>query len=237
MKITKGLDIAITGEPVQIINDDIEANSPKISTVAVITSVYHLLRPSLLVAVGDHVKTGQALFTDKRNPGINFTSPGAGVITHINRGAKRALQSIIIKLDEKEKSVKFSKYSSAELDSLPEADIRKILQDAGAWTAIRTRPYSKTPEANAVPAGIFIKAIDTDPLAANPELIINHHADAFLDGLKALAKLTKGKVYVCQHETATLPASGVANVETKTFDRDRFASLYSASLWEFSPEP
>ena len=230
MKIKKGLDIAITGEPVQIISDDIEANSPKISTVAVIASVYHLLRPSLLVAVGDHVKTGQALFTDKRNPGINFTSPGAGVITHINRGAKRALQSIIIKLDEKEESVEFPKFSSAELDSLPEADLRKILQDAGAWTAIRTRPYSKTPEVDAVPAGIFVKAIDTDPLAANPELIINHHADAFLDGLKVLAKMTEGKVYVSQHENATLPASNVANVETKKFSGKHPAGLVGTHI-------
>ena len=80
MKILKGLDISITGEPEQSISDDIEANSPSISTVAVIASVYHLLRPSILVAVGDHVKIGQPLFTNKRNPGINFTSPGAGVI-------------------------------------------------------------------------------------------------------------------------------------------------------------
>ena len=105
MKITKGLDIAITGGPAQIIADDIEAKSPAISTVAVIGTDYNLLRPSMLVAVGDKVKLGQALYTDKSNPGFNYTSPGAGTITQINRGSKRALLSIVIELDEKEEHV------------------------------------------------------------------------------------------------------------------------------------
>ena len=235
MKILKGLDIAITGEPVQSISDDIETNSPSISTVGVIGTDYHLLRPSMLVAVGDHVKVGQPLFTDKRNPGFNYTSLGAGVITAIPRGAKRALQSVIIKLDEKEEFVEFPKFSSEELDSAPVEEIRKVLQEAGAWTAIRTRPYSKSPEVNSEPAGIFVRAIDTDPLSANPELIINYKSDAYLDGLKAISKLTQGEVYVCQHETATLPESKASNVVTKKFSGKHPAGLVGTHIHNILP--
>jgi len=235
MKITKGLDISITGEPVQAISEDIETNSPPITTVAVIGTDYHLLRPSMLVVVGDHVKGGQALFTDKRNPGFNYTSPGAGVITAIPRGAKRALQSVIIKLDEEEEFIEFPKISSKELDSASAEDIRKILQDSGAWTAFRTRPYSKTPEVDSEPAGIFVRSIDTDPLSANPELIINYKSEAYLDGLKAISKLTKGEVYVCQHETATLPESPASNVVTKKFSGKHPAGLVGTHIHNILP--
>ena len=240
MKITKGLDIAIKGAPVQAIADDIEEKSPKVSTVAVIGTDYNLLRPSMLVAVGDKVKLGQALYTDKSNPGINYTSPGAGIITQINRGAKRALLSIVIKLDEKEKHVKLAKFDENGLDALTEAEARNILQESGAWTAIRTRPYSKTPEVDHEPAGIFVKAVDTDPLSAFPSVIINHKPKAFQDGLKVLAKLTRGKVYVCQHQDAILPElpetnEGSDKIVTKTFSGKHPAGLVGTHIHNILP--
>ncbi len=230
MKITKGLDIAITGGPAQIIADDIESKSPVISTVAVIGTDYNLLRPSMLVAVGDKVKLGQALYTDKSNPGFNYTSPGAGTITHINRGAKRALLSIVIRLDENEEHVELPKFDENGLDALSEAEARNILQESGAWTAIRTRPYSKTPEVDHQPVGIFVKAIDTDPLCAYPSVVINHKAKAFQDGLKVLAKLTQGKVYVCQHEEAVLPDLPETNEGIDKIVTEKFSGKHPAGL-------
>lgn len=230
MKITKGLDIAITGGPAQIIADDIESKSPVVSTVAVIGTDYNLLRPSMLVAVGDKVKLGQALYTDKSNPGFNYTSPGAGTITQINRGAKRALLSIVIEVDEKEEHVELPKFDANGLDALSEEEARNILQESGAWTAIRTRPYSKTPEVDHQPAGIFVKAIDTDPLSAFPSVIINHKAKAFQDGLRVLAKLTRGKVYVCQHEEGVLPDLPVTNEGPDKIVTKKFSGKHPAGL-------
>ena len=240
MKITKGLDIAITGAPEQVIADDIKEKSPVITRVAVIGTDYNLLRPSMLVAVGDKVKLGQALYTDKSNPGFNYTSPGAGTIAEINRGAKRALLSIVIELDEKEDHVELPKFDENGLDVLSEAEARNILQASGAWTAIRTRPYSKTPKVDHEPAGIFVKAIDTDPLCAFPSLIINHKAQAFQNGLKVLAKLTRGKVYVCQHEVATLPdlpetTEGADKIITKKFSGKHPAGLVGTHIHNILP--
>lgn len=240
MKINKGLDIAITGEPIQEIPEDIESRSPAISKVAVIGTDYNLLRPSMLVAVGDKVKLGQALYTDKSNPGFNYTSPGAGTITEINRGAKRALLSIVIELDENEEHVELPKFDENGLDSLSEADARNILQESGAWTAFRTRPYSKTPEVDHQPAGIFVKAIDTDPLSASPSVVINHKAESFQNGLKILAKLTRGKVYVCQHESDTLPElpethEGKDKIVTKKFSGKHPAGLVGTHIHNILP--
>ena len=97
IKIKKGLDLPITGEPIQEIN---EGNVVK--TVALLGEDYIGMRPQLEVAIGDQVKLGQLLFTDKKMPMVNYTSPGSGKIASINRGEKRAFLSIVIALDGEE---------------------------------------------------------------------------------------------------------------------------------------
>ena len=91
--IKKGLDLPITGGPKQIIED-----GNKVNSVAILGMDYVGMKPTMMVSEGDTVKLGQIIFTDKKNPGVNFTSPGAGVVKSINRGAKRALQSVVIEL-------------------------------------------------------------------------------------------------------------------------------------------
>ena len=83
--IKKGLDLPITGGPDQKISD---GNS--IQSVAVLGGDYVGLKPKMAVAEGDRVKLGQILFSDKKNPGVNFTSPAAGIVQAVNRGDKRA---------------------------------------------------------------------------------------------------------------------------------------------------
>ena len=84
IKIRKGLDLPITGSPEQTIED-----APSPGRVALIGDDYVGMRPTMEVQVGDAVKLGQLLFTDKKTPGVRYTSPGAGVIEAIHRGARR----------------------------------------------------------------------------------------------------------------------------------------------------
>lgn len=235
MNITKGLDISITGVPNQIIPEDIVETSPKISTVAVLGRDYHGLRPSMMVAVGDHVKLGQTLFTDKRNPGINYTSPGAGKVTEINRGAKRVLESIVIKLAAQEEAVKHHKFSADELESLSEDKIRAYMQETGAWTAFRTRPFSKVPTVACEPAAIFVTAIDTNPMAIEPSLVINREPEAFQHGLLILSKLTNGKVFVCHKTGKTVPSSTANNVVQQDFSGKHPAGLVGTHIHMLMP--
>ena len=119
----------------------------------------------MLVEEGDEVKLGQALFEDKKNPGVLFTSPAGGKIESINRGDRRALQSVVIEIAKDEESLEFKSFSKNELTDVTSDEVRKQLIDSGMWTSFRTRPYSKIPPIDSSPSNLFISALDTQPLS------------------------------------------------------------------------
>ena len=47
--------------------------------------------PTIVAQVGDRVKLGDVLFTDKKMEGVLYTSPGAGEVIAINARAKTRL--------------------------------------------------------------------------------------------------------------------------------------------------
>ncbi len=211
IKIRRGLDLPITGVPEQAIVD-----GPPVRSVAVIGFDYHGMKPTMEVRVGDRVKLGQLLFTDKKTAGVRYTAPAAGTVAAINRGAKRVLQSVVIDV-EGDAAESFRQYDSAQLGSLEAEQIRENLVNSGLWTALRTRPYSKVPAPDAAANSIFVTAMDTNPLAPDPQLIIEPRRDDFVDGLKILSRLTEGKVFVCKAAGAELPAVDAGNVEVHEF--------------------
>jgi len=231
MKIETGLDIPISGRPIQ----SIDSVSPKITKVALLGGDFHGLRPSMLVKVGDKVKIGQALFTDKKNPGINFTSPGAGVVAEINRGEKRVLQSVVIELDENEESLNSPKYTADQLASLEADEIRRNMQESGAWTALRTRPFSKVPQAEASPVHIYVTAMDSNPLAADASLVIDERTEDFQAGLMLLSKLTNGKVFVCHETGKTIPSATANNVVNRDFSGVHPSGLVGTHMHMIEP--
>ena len=162
IKIKRGLDLPMTGMPAQ----RIEAAKP-VRSVAVIGFDYNGMKPTMQVQEGDRVKLGQVLFSDKKIPGVLFTAPGAGVSKAVNRGERRVLQSVVIEL-EGDEEITFASYAADQLAHLDAEQVRENLQQSGLWTALRTRPYSKTPAIDATPRSIFVTAIDTHPLAADP---------------------------------------------------------------------
>jgi len=226
--IKKGLDLPISGAPEQVIQD-----GPAITEVAILGEEYVGMRPSMAVKVGDTVKKGQALFSDKKNVGVKFTAPASGIVKEINRGAKRVLQSVVISI-EGEESISFPKYESAQLANLERSKVVETLVESGVWTALRTRPFSKVPGIETTPTSIFVTAMDTNPLAASAELIINENKQAFIDGLSLLSQLTDGKVYVCKDE-ASLPKSEIANIEEKSFNGVHPAGLAGTHIHFIDP--
>jgi len=192
IKTKKGLDIPLLGEPEQVIYD-----GPKVKSVAMLGRDFLGLKASLEVNVGDSVSLGQILFTDKKNPGVNFTSPASGVVESINRGKRRVLQSVVIRLEGR-RSETFKKYAVSRLDALSHAEVAENLINSGLWTAFRTRPYSKVPAVDSKPHSIFVTAMDTHPLSPDADIVINERADDFIHGLQVMNKLTEGKVFVCK---------------------------------------
>ena len=195
--IKRGLDIPIAGEPLQQID-----GMPKTTQVALIGEEYVGLKPTMMVEVGDHVNKGQTLFEDKKTPGVRFTAPASGVVSAINRGDRRVLQSVVIDCDTEQTTTKV--LQPQVLSSLSLESVKQGLVDSGLWTAFRTRPFSRVPQLDATPAGIFVTAIDTNPLAADPRVVIATQVVAFEAGLYVLSILTSGKVYLCQDEGESL---------------------------------
>ena len=229
IKTKKGLDIPITGAPEQVVHSDGGAAK----SVALIGFDYVGLKPTLKVAEGDRVKLGDVLFADKQHPAVVFTSPGAGVVKAVNRGAKRVLQSVVIEL-EGDEEVSFPSYNESELAGLSAEQAKEGLLASGLWTSLRTRPYSKVPNPEASPRSIFVTAIDTNPLAANPEVVINERPQDFQNGLAVIAKLTAGKVYLCKAPSSKI-SSSVAKVEVAEFDGPHPAGLVGTHIHFLDP--
>jgi Na+-transporting NADH:ubiquinone oxidoreductase subunit A len=224
--LTKGLDLPITGGPEQKIS---EGNS--IKSVALLGRDYVGLKPKMLVSEGDNVKLGQTLFTDKQNPGVNFTSPGAGVVKAIHRGAKRVLQSVVIELQGDDQET-FNQYAASELGNLTVEQVKENLLASGLWTSFKTRPYGKIPHTDTTPAAIFVTAIDTRPLAADPVVIIKERQEDFSNGLILLAKLSADKTYVCKATGADINAN---NAQVAQFSGPHPAGLPSTHIHFVSP--
>jgi len=227
--IKKGLDLPITGTPAQAID-----NANPISSIAIIGNEYVDMKPTMLVEEGQRVKLGQVLFTDKKNPKVQFTSPGAGTIRAIKRGAKRVLQSVIIDL-EGDDEITFDSYEQSQLVNLTADKVKKNLLDSGLWTALRTRPYSKSPDPVTSPHSIFVTAIDSNPLAIDPTVVIKEYTADYANGLTVLARLTDGKVFVCQSEDSVIANTTLSNIETHTFSGPHPSGLAGTHIHLLDP--
>ncbi|MBV1789186.1 Na(+)-translocating NADH-quinone reductase subunit A [Marinobacterium sp. D7] len=210
IKINKGLDLPITGAPEQAVSGSVDVRS-----VALVGFDYVGMKPSMSVKEGDRVKLGQVIFTDKKTPGVQYTAPGAGVVREINRGERRVLQSVVIELDDQEDAVEFNSYSANELGGLSREQVEDNLIQSGLWTAFRTRPFSRVPQQGTTPNSIFVTAIDTNPLAADPAVVIKGESEAFKQGLQVLTRLGGKKVFLCAAAGAGLPS--VEGVTTEEF--------------------
>ncbi|MBL4865191.1 MAG: Na(+)-translocating NADH-quinone reductase subunit A [Pseudomonadales bacterium] len=226
-KIKRGLDVPICGEPDQIIKD-----GPKIRSVAVLGGDYVGMKPTMNVAVGDIVKKGQLLFTDKKNEGVRYTAPASGTVSAVNRGHMRILISVVIDVSGDD-SIEFDTYSESEIPSLAREKVQHILVESGMWAAFRTRPYSKVPGIGSLPRSIFVTAIDTNPLSVNPSLVLKGKERAFELGLSALTRLTDGKVYLCS-DTKT-PVPSVEGVHNEVFDGPHPAGLAGTHIHFLDP--
>jgi Na+-transporting NADH:ubiquinone oxidoreductase subunit A len=208
IKIKQGLDLPITGAPEQTIS-----GSPEVRSVAVIGSDFVGMKPTMAVKVGDRVKLGQVIFSDKKTEGVKYTAPGAGVVKEINRGERRVLQSVVIELDDNEEAVEFAKYEASQLESLTTEQVQENLIESGMWTALRTRPFSRVPQPGTTAHSVFVTAMDTNPLAADPAIFIAEQSEAFVNGLKVLRKLADNNVYLCKAPGANIPTTDGVTVE------------------------
>jgi len=229
IKIKKGLNLPITGSPV-----DTTTDSNRIRSVALLGEDYVGMKPTMMVELGDEVKIGQPLFEDKKNPGIFFTSPGSGRVSAINRGARRALQSVVIDLKGDEEHVDLSKYKTST--AIDNELIKKGLIESGLWTSFRTRPFSKIPNKASTPKNIFVNCMDTNPLAFNPTSIIDSNIKEFLFGLEILNSLCPQNIFVCIPKNYSLDVSHLnKNIQVHSFSGSHPSGLVGTHMHYLSP--
>lgn len=219
--IKVGLDLPITGDPIQKVTD-----APTVLTVAIVAADYLGMRPAMAVTVGDIVKRGQLLFEDRKSDGVRFTSPAAGKVVAINRGARRALQSVVVELSQAEASGTpgddelqvFESYTGDDPSKLTREQVQALLVESGLWTALRARPFSRTPSPTVeAPHSIFVTATDTHPLAPAVDTVLAGQQEDLQRGLAAVAKLTEGKTYLCKTQGSKVSAGSAKGISVETF--------------------
>ena len=229
IKVRRGLDIPISGAPEQVVYD-----GPTVSQVALVGLDYQGMKPTMAVREGDQVKLGQLLFTDKKNASARYTAPAAGTVVAINRGERRVFQSLVIDIDG-DTSETFETYAVEQLDTLDRADVIENLVKSGQWTALRTRPFSKVPAADTMASSIFVTAMDTNPLSADPSVIVGQRREDFTSGLKILARLTNGPVNLCVAPNSTIPGDDIDGVREIAFSGPHPAGLTGTHIHFVDP--
>ncbi len=231
-RIKRGMQLPISGAPEQSIGSAQPSRS-----VAVLGCDYIGMKPTMLVAEGDRVKLGQPLFSDKKNPEVIYTSPGCGTVSGINRGYQRRLLSVSIELEGDEQE-SFNSYSASELAELSREQITADLLKSGLWTSLRVRPFSKVPRPESQPLALFINGMDTNPLAANPAVVLADRLEDFARGVNLLAKLPSQKTFLCVDQSVRdLLASCqfAASVQVETFAGPHPAGLSGTHIHTLAP--
>ena len=228
-RITKGLDLPIQGAPEQSISA-----GPPVKHVALVADDYIEMKPTMVVGEGDRVRLGQVVFTDKKTPGVQYTAPAAGTVTAINRGAKRKFESLVIEIDG-DVQESFTAYPDYNLAQLDRRTVCEQLIASGLWTALRTRPYSRVPMLDTVPHALFVTAIDTNPLAADPAVVLVSRQAEFIAGLEVLSTLTEDKLYVCRRAGAEIPGEGKTPAEFHAFEGPHPAGLPGTHIHLLEP--
>jgi len=183
------------------------------------------MKARMLVEEGEIVTRGQLLFEDRKRPGILHTAPGAGRVIGIHRGEKRSLQSVVIDLSEGERRgepgpdefASFTNYTGAAVESLADKEIRALLIESGLWTALRERPFSKVPAPDGMADALFITAIDTNPHAPLPEVVLEDRMENFIVGAGIVAKLVDGPTYLCVSEHSEIGDRAPESVQVERF--------------------
>jgi Na+-transporting NADH:ubiquinone oxidoreductase subunit A len=231
IRIRQGLDIPLAGAPDQTIHP-----GPAVRTVAVLGRDYHAYKrlPTVLVGEGDRVRLGQPLVRGKFLTSVTTNSPASGVVEFIERGSRRFLEAIAIRVEGDEEET-FNAWREDELAGLNATQVRENLLASGLWLAFRTRPYSLVANPEIEPHALFVTAIDTNPLAADPAVVIADAPAEFANGLTVLSRLITGKVHVCKPAGAAIQTGTAPNIQVTEFSGPHPAGLPGTHIHFLAP--
>jgi len=189
--LEKGYHLRLTGRP----SAELEV-LPRPARVAVVPERLPFVKPRLKVKVGDRVKTGSALFEDKRRPGVSYRSPGAGTVSSILFGPRRVVRHIVVELDAEEAFEEFAPVGRDDLERIDRLELTDRLMAGGLWPLLRELPFRHAASIKTRPSAIFVHLDNLDPFHPLPSVYLRGCEDLFEFGLRALERAADAPVKI-----------------------------------------
>ena len=168
IKLKRGFDINLAGKAEKKVSEA----QPKTYAIKP-TDFVGMIRPKVVVQVGDVVKAGSPILFDKKMEGVIYTAPVSGEVVEVNRGAKRKLLEIVILADSHNEYEEFKQYTVSEIANLSRDEAADAMKAAGVWPQLIQRPYGVVANPEDSPKAIFISTFDTGPLAPDFDTLFN----------------------------------------------------------------
>lgn len=226
IKLRKGLDINLKGKAVQELKPVKEPGF-----YALVPDDFTGITPKVVVKEQEYVMAGGPLFIDKNHPELKFVSPVSGVVTSVERGARRKVLNIVVEAAAEQDYEEFGKKNVNALDG---ESVKAALLEAGMFAFIRQRPYDVIADPTMFPKAIFVSAFDSNPLAPDFEFVLKGEETNFQTGLDALAKMAKTYLSISVKQKTTV-LTQAKNVTVTAFDGPNPAGNVGVQINHISP--
>ena len=183
IKLRKGLDINLKGKAAEEL---VTVKEP--GFYALVPDDFPGVTPKVVVKEQEYVMAGGPLFIDKNHPEVKFVSPVSGVVTSVERGARRKVMNIVVEAAAEQDYEEFGKQDVARMSA---DQVKELLLQSGMFAFIKQRPYDVIADPTVAARAIFVSAFDSNPLAPEFEFALKGEEANFQTGLDALAKIAK----------------------------------------------
>jgi len=196
VRLRRGVDLPIPGAPVQAIEP-----GSSVRTVAILEDDFPGARFVPRVELNERVRAGQPVLSDRHDPQVVFPSPAAGRVAAIQRGDGRRVSALEVAIHGEERTEQ-APVGMSELRGWTAGRTAERLRSSGDWLALRERPFGRIARPAAAPAAIFVRAMDSSPLAVDAAVVLRERGEDLAYGLVALSRLTGGPLHVCSRPAA-----------------------------------
>jgi Na+-transporting NADH:ubiquinone oxidoreductase subunit A len=226
IKLRKGLDINLKGKAAAEV---VAVKEP--GFYALCPDDFTGVTPKVVVKEQEYVMAGGPLFIDKNHPEVQFVSPVSGVVTSVERGARRKVLSITVEAAQEQDYEEFGKEDVSKMDAV---SVKAALLKSGMLAFIKQRPYDIVADPTVAPRAIFVSAFDTNPLAPDFELALKGEEANFQTGLDALAKIAKTYLSISVNQKAAA-LTQAKNVTLTVFDGPHPAGNVGVQINNIAP--
>lgn len=235
-RISRGFDIRMAGKPEARLAELADAERVAVCPPDFPGTQTPGMKAKLCVAEGAEVQTGEPLFFDKNDPETKFCAPATGVVEQIVLGERRALLAVVIRQTGSDRFHSGPRLFEDRLDGLDDEAIVGSLKEAGLWPLLRQRPLARVARSETRPSAIYVNGMDTEPLAADPAFAVQGHGEDLQRGLRLLARLTDGKVYLTIRDGAACKEfEGLDRVDLHRFSGPHPSGLVGTHIQEIQP--